>query len=152
MVLFNQSIICRKVLFSMYYVIFRWATGGIKFWESASSSINFIPFFIFSNSDHVGWRSGLSDTISEGDHPRTIPPPLMTPFQNCVRQSRHPSSMATVAKHRKGGWNFNFFPLKLLGRKVMSKVHIILWVRWAKKKGGAYYFLSMVKSQKIDEI
>jgi hypothetical protein len=31
-------------------------------------------FFIFSNSDHVGWRSGLPDTILEGDHPRTIPP------------------------------------------------------------------------------
>jgi hypothetical protein len=29
-ILFNQSIICRKVLFSMYNVIFRWATGGIK--------------------------------------------------------------------------------------------------------------------------
>ena len=32
------------------------------------------PFFIFSNSDHVGWRLGLSDTILEGDHQRTIPP------------------------------------------------------------------------------
>jgi hypothetical protein len=31
-------------------------------------------FFIFSNSDHVGWRSGQSDTILEVDHPRTIPP------------------------------------------------------------------------------
>jgi hypothetical protein len=31
-------------------------------------------FFIFSNSDHVGWRSGLPDTILEGDHQRTIPP------------------------------------------------------------------------------
>ena len=39
--LFNQSIICRKVLFSMYYVIFRWATGGIKFWERAISSITY---------------------------------------------------------------------------------------------------------------
>jgi hypothetical protein len=27
---FYQSFICRKVLFSMHYVIFRWATGGIK--------------------------------------------------------------------------------------------------------------------------
>jgi hypothetical protein len=36
--------------------------------------LNFIPFFIFSNNDHVGWRSGLPDTILEGDHPRTIPP------------------------------------------------------------------------------
>jgi hypothetical protein len=35
-------------------------------------------------------------------------------------------------------------------RNVMTKAHLILWVRWAKKKkGGAYYFLSMVKSQKI---
>jgi hypothetical protein len=39
--LYNQSIICRKVLFSMYYVIFRWATGGIKFWESAIASITY---------------------------------------------------------------------------------------------------------------
>jgi hypothetical protein len=32
------------------------------------------PFFIFSNNDHVGWRSGLPDTILEGDYQRTIPP------------------------------------------------------------------------------
>ena len=32
------------------------------------------PFFILSNSGHVGWRSGLPDTILEGDRPRTIPP------------------------------------------------------------------------------
>ena len=31
-------------------------------------------FFIFSNSDHVGWRSRLPDTILEVNHPRTIPP------------------------------------------------------------------------------
>ena len=36
--------------------------------------LNIIPLFIFSNSDHVGWRSGLPDTILEGDHQRTIPP------------------------------------------------------------------------------
>jgi hypothetical protein len=29
--------------------------------------------------------------------------PLKTPFQNCVRQSRHSTNMATVAKSRKGG-------------------------------------------------
>jgi hypothetical protein len=39
-----------------------------------SDFLNFIPFFIFSNSDNVGWRSGLPDTILEGDHQRTIPP------------------------------------------------------------------------------
>jgi hypothetical protein len=31
-------------------------------------------FFIFSNSDYVGWRSALPDTILEGDHQQTIPP------------------------------------------------------------------------------
>jgi hypothetical protein len=40
-ILFNQSVICRKVLFSMCYVIFRWATEGIKFWESVISSITY---------------------------------------------------------------------------------------------------------------
>ena len=40
-ILFNQSIICRKVLFSMCYAIFRWATGRIKFLESAISSITY---------------------------------------------------------------------------------------------------------------
>jgi hypothetical protein len=33
----NLKFIFRIVLFSMYYVIFRWATGDIKFWESAIS-------------------------------------------------------------------------------------------------------------------
>ena len=28
---------------------------------------------IFSNSSHLEWRVGLSDTIMKGDHPRTIP-------------------------------------------------------------------------------
>jgi hypothetical protein len=36
--------------------------------------LNFIPLFYFCNSDHVGWRLGLSDAILEGDHPWTIPP------------------------------------------------------------------------------
>jgi hypothetical protein len=31
-------------------------------------------FFIFSNSDHVGWMTGLPNTILKGDHQRTIPP------------------------------------------------------------------------------
>jgi hypothetical protein len=28
--------------------------------------------FIFSNSSHLEWRAGLSDTILKGDHPRII--------------------------------------------------------------------------------
>jgi hypothetical protein len=70
------------------------------------------PFFIFSNSDHFGWRSGLPDTILEGDRPRTIPPKfgLKWPggfrgeyFSNCVRTNDR--------------------------RKVMTKAHMTLWVR-----------------------
>jgi hypothetical protein len=29
--------------------------------------------YIFSNSSHLEWRVGLSDTILKGTHPRTIP-------------------------------------------------------------------------------
>jgi hypothetical protein len=29
--------------------------------------------FIFSNSSHLEWRTGLSDTILKGTHPGTIP-------------------------------------------------------------------------------
>ena len=28
--------------------------------------------FIFSNSGHLGWKTGLSDTILRGKHTRTI--------------------------------------------------------------------------------
>jgi hypothetical protein len=39
----------------------------------------------------------------------------MAPFQNGVRQSRHPTNMATVAKTEKVD-EILFFPLKLLGQ------------------------------------
>jgi hypothetical protein len=51
----------------------------------------------------------------------------MTPFHNCVRQSRHLTNMATVAKNKKGGWNLIFFPLKLLGQLDSSFAKLILW-------------------------
>jgi hypothetical protein len=37
--------------------------------------------------------------------------PWMIPFQICVRQSRPPTNMATVAKNRKRGMKFKIFPL-----------------------------------------
>jgi hypothetical protein len=61
----------------------------------------------------------------------------MTPFQNCVRQSRHPTNMATVAKNRKGEWNC--FPLKLLGQMDSSFAKIILW--WSSGQDGRCYYL-----------
>jgi hypothetical protein len=36
----------------------------------------FLFHFIFTNSGHVGWRSGLADTILEGDRKWTILPKL----------------------------------------------------------------------------
>jgi hypothetical protein len=39
----------------------------------ARSSLTFIlGFSVFSNSSHLEWRAGLSDTILKGTHPRTI--------------------------------------------------------------------------------
>jgi hypothetical protein len=32
------------------------------------------PFFLFYLGGHLGWKSGSSDTLLEGGHPRTIPP------------------------------------------------------------------------------
>jgi hypothetical protein len=57
---------------------------------------------IFSNSSHLEWRAGLSDTILKGTHPGTIPARFgllwfsgfrgedlnVIFFQNCVRHSR----------------------------------------------------------------
>jgi hypothetical protein len=87
----------------------------------------------FSNSGHLEWRAGLSDTNLKGTHLGTIParfsliwfsgfrgedlnvifyqnmPNLHNryisagPFQICVRQPRPPFKMATVTKNR------NFF-------------------------------------------
>ena len=47
--------------------------GVIKGVKQSLVPIGPVVSDIFSNSDHVGWRSGLPDTILEGDHPRTIP-------------------------------------------------------------------------------
>jgi hypothetical protein len=54
--------------------------------------------------------------------------PWMIPFQNCVRQSRLPTNMATVAKNRERGDDFCiFFPLKLLSQLDPSFAKFILW-------------------------
>jgi hypothetical protein len=92
---------------------------------------------IFSNSSHLEWRVGLSDTNLKGNHPGSIPArfgliwfsgfrgedlnvifyqnmkfgwdgPWVGPFQNCVRQLLPPFKMAAVTKNR------NFFNCPLL--------------------------------------
>jgi hypothetical protein len=88
----------------------------------ARSSLTYIPveeISIFSNSSHLEWRTGLSDTILKGIHPETIPARFgliwISGFrgedlnvQNCVRQPCPPFKMATVTKNR------NFFNCPLL--------------------------------------
>jgi hypothetical protein len=50
---------CSKKLSSLRFIIKQqWAIEEIS---------------IFSNSSHLEWRAGLSDTILKGTHPRTIP-------------------------------------------------------------------------------
>ena len=36
----------------------------------------FLPFFYFELGGHLGWKSGSTDTVLEGGHPRIIPPKL----------------------------------------------------------------------------
>jgi hypothetical protein len=46
------------------------------FWLKIEQFWPFEEFSIFSNSSHLGWQGGLSDTILKEDHPRIIPPKL----------------------------------------------------------------------------
>ena len=43
------------------------------FWLKIEQFWPFEEIFIFSNSSHLEWRAGLSDTILKGTHPGTIP-------------------------------------------------------------------------------
>ena len=90
------------------------------------------PFFIFSNSDHVGWRSDCRTQCWKGI--------THGPFHQSVVLSGQVVSEENIFSNC-GRTND--------GRKVMTKANMTLWVRWAKKNGGAYYFLSVIKSQQI---
>ena len=43
------------------------------FWLKIEQFWPFEEISIFSNSGHIEWRAGLSDTILKGTHPGTIP-------------------------------------------------------------------------------
>jgi hypothetical protein len=45
------------------------------FWLKVEQFWPFEEISIFSNSGHLEWRAGLSDTILKGTHPGTIPLP-----------------------------------------------------------------------------
>ena len=44
-----------------------------SFWFILKQQWTIEEISIFSNSSHLEWRMGLSDTILKGTHPRTIP-------------------------------------------------------------------------------
>ena len=44
-----------------------------SFWLILKQQWTIAEISIFSNSSHLEWRAGLSDTILKGNHPRTIP-------------------------------------------------------------------------------
>jgi hypothetical protein len=44
-----------------------------SFWFAIKQKLTTKEISIFSNSSHFEWRTGLSDTLLKGDHPRTIP-------------------------------------------------------------------------------
>jgi hypothetical protein len=44
-----------------------------SFWLKLKQQWTIEDIFIFSNSSHLEWRVGLSDTILKWDYPRTIP-------------------------------------------------------------------------------
>ena len=85
------------------------------------------PFFIFSNSGHVGWRSGPPDTILEADRPWTIPPKFGLKWPSGFRGE---DGLVIVDGRTTDA--------------VMTKAHLILWVRWAKRQGGGgrYHIIS----------
>ena len=93
--------------------------------------LNFNPFFIFSSSGHVGWRSGLADTILEEDRKWTIPPKLCLKWLSGFRGE----DFLVIVDGRTMTESDDKCSLDPLGH-VSEK-----WV--------AYYFLSVVKSHKI---
>jgi hypothetical protein len=48
------------------YAVFFYVRYGVSYRDLEEISI-------FSNSSHLEWRAGLSDTILKGNHPGTIP-------------------------------------------------------------------------------
>jgi hypothetical protein len=73
------------------------------FWLKIEQFWPFEEISIFSHGGHLGYRTALTDSILKGDH------------QNCVRQCRPLSKMATITKNR----NFFKWPkLLYLSQKV----------------------------------
>ena len=55
------------------------------FWLKIEQFWPFEEISIFSNSSHLEWRAGLSDTILKGTHPGTIPGRLGLIWCSCFR-------------------------------------------------------------------
>jgi hypothetical protein len=56
-----------------------------SFWFIIEQKLTTKEISIFSNSSHLEWRAGLSDTILKGTHPRTIPAKFGLIWFSCFR-------------------------------------------------------------------
>jgi hypothetical protein len=64
------------------------------FWLKIEQFWPFEEISIFSNSGHLEWRAGLSDTILKGTHPGTIPARFGLIWFNGFRGPFHQSLVA----------------------------------------------------------
>jgi hypothetical protein len=69
------------------------------FWLEIEQFWPFEEISIFNNGGHLGYRSGLTDTITK----LCRNDPSVVPFQSCVRQRRPVSKMTAITNNR------NFF-------------------------------------------
>jgi hypothetical protein len=90
--------------------------GGIVFGRSTSKVVSGCPdlqptwplLLKIKKGDEI-LKIFISETTGPIGTKLCLDSPWMIPFQNCVRQSRPPTNMATVAKNRKRGDEILFF-------------------------------------------
>jgi hypothetical protein len=62
-----------------------WSRLAKQFQKRRFFNSFFAEFSIFSNSGHLGWRPGSSNTILKGDHLMTIPPKFGPKWPSSIR-------------------------------------------------------------------
>jgi hypothetical protein len=77
------------------------------FWLKIEQFWPFEEISIFSNSSHLEWRAGLSDTILKETHTGTIPARFgLIWFSGCRGEDLLPTKMAAKLKIEKRGMKF----------------------------------------------
>jgi hypothetical protein len=135
-----------------------------SFWLILKQQWTIEEISIFSNSSHLEWRAGLSDTIWKGTHPGTIPassneqskfhPPFFLflawrPSWLEVGITGHVFGRGPSKDHSTKVWfklaqwlQRSWLKCEKLtdGRSVVTIAHMTLWVRWAKKEEEIFIY------------